>query len=101
VLDHHVRRVERVTVYVADSDQRYGDTPRRCRMLAWLRPSGQVLVQNTREGLYAVIDSTAERLADGVALASESPTDAAVARPLRVVHAGTGHPPAVAAATRR
>jgi hypothetical protein len=101
VLDHHVRCVERVTVYVADGDQRYGMTPRRCRMLAWLRPSGQVLAQDTREGLYAVIDRTAERLADGVALASASPTAPTVARPLRAVHADKGHPPLAAAATRR
>jgi hypothetical protein len=102
VLDHHVRCVDRVTVYVVDCDQRYGKTPSRCRMLAWLRPAGQVLVvQDTREGLYAVIDRTAEQLADGVTLASASPTAATVARPRRSVHADTGHPPMVAAATRR
>jgi hypothetical protein len=100
VLDHQVRRIERVTVYVTGADHRAGPTPRRCRMIAWLRPSGRVLVQDIREGLYAAIDSAAERLADGLALDS-GPTATAVARPRRSVDPNPASPSLLAAAATR
>lgn len=67
VLDDLVRRVDSVTVCLADVQSREGETDRRCRMLALL-PSGEVCVQETDPGLYAAIDRAAQRLAHGVAL---------------------------------
>ena len=67
VLDHLVRRVDGVTVCLADVHAPEGGINKRCRMLALL-PSGEVCVEETHPGLYAAIDRAAERLAHGVAL---------------------------------
>src|SRR3989304_188447 len=55
VLDHLVRRVDGVTVCLADVHAPEGGINKRCRMLALL-PSGEVCVEETHPGLYAAID---------------------------------------------
>jgi ribosome-associated translation inhibitor RaiA len=80
VLDHQVRQVDGVTVYLADVHAPEGGVDKRCRMLALLTSSGEVRVQETDPGLYAAIDHAAERLAHGVALELARPAMSAAAR---------------------
>ena len=68
VLDHHVRQVDGVTVYLPDVHAPEGGVDKRCRMVVLLAPSGEVAVEETDPGLYAAIDRAAEQLAHGVDL---------------------------------
>jgi ribosome-associated translation inhibitor RaiA len=68
VLDHLVRQVNGVAVSLADVPGRDGKVVKRCRMLAWLAPSGSTGVEEMDSDLYAAIDRAAEELARGMAL---------------------------------
>ena len=66
-LDHLVREVDGVTVWLGDVHAPEGGLNKRCRMLALLA-SGEVRVEETAPDLYAAIDLAVERLAHGLAL---------------------------------
>ncbi|MFS8070205.1 MAG: HPF/RaiA family ribosome-associated protein [Byssovorax sp.] len=68
VLDHHVRRVDGVTVCLTDIHAPGGVIDKRCRMVLRLAAAGEVGVEETAPGLYAAIDQAAERLARAVTL---------------------------------
>jgi ribosome-associated translation inhibitor RaiA len=90
VFDHLARQTDAVAVSLGDAPDRHGGVDTKCRMLARLRPSGAVQVEEVSSSLYAAIDRAAEKLA--VAAAAELDR---VAHPPGSVRAGF-HPARVA-----
>jgi putative sigma-54 modulation protein len=59
-------RVQRVMVYLEDTNGPRGGTDKRCRMVARLAPSREVVVEGSDFELESLIGRTAERLGHSV-----------------------------------
>lgn len=59
-------RVQRVMIYLEDTNRARSGIDRRCRMVARLKPFREVVVEGNDSELEALIDRTADRLGQSV-----------------------------------
>lgn len=65
-LSRFAARLGRVTVYLTDLNGPRGGLDKRCRVVAALKGSGPVSVENTESDLIAAVDQSADRVGQAV-----------------------------------